>query len=101
MASNWSTHLVLGFVFLDLVKCLLCFQFIKVACVICEAIIDQLDQKLTPKRKADSPSGDDEEKKWRGYDLSSIPCCSIFFHWGIKEVKGILACHVGAGLELK
>ncbi|KDO63837.1 hypothetical protein CISIN_1g020964mg [Citrus sinensis] len=30
------------------------------------AIIDQLDQKLTPKRKADSPSGDDEEKKWRG-----------------------------------
>lgn len=79
MASNWSTHLVLGFVFLDLVKCLLCFQFIKVACVICEAIIDQLDQKLTPKRKADSPSGDDEEKKWRGYDLSSIHCCSIFF----------------------
>lgn len=31
------------------------------------AIIDQLDHKLTPKRKADSPSDDDEEKKWRGW----------------------------------
>lgn len=30
------------------------------------AIIDQLGHKLTLK-KADSPSGDDEEKKWRGW----------------------------------
>ncbi|GAY49507.1 hypothetical protein CUMW_119650 [Citrus unshiu] len=34
------------------------------------AIIDQLDQKLTPKRKADSPSGDDEEKKWRNFSFT-------------------------------
>lgn len=51
------------------------------------AIIDKLDAKIHSKEVVDSPSENDEEKKWRQYVVFSlVACCALTCMCAAKEI---------------